>query len=498
MVAVRTAPGLVEGLIDLAHTLESLDLKVGSLVEPGAPYLRDHLTRTIRHYLIPRLENPDIPLCVVLAGPTGSGKSTLVNSLSAMDLSKAGPIRPTTTGPVVVSFPESGTGYHALGGVDCEVIEVESAVLKQVTLVDTPDIDSTALAHRSMAEALIDSADVVVLVTSAIRYADEVPWEVLNRATARGATVIHVLNRVTPESTGAYVDLKSRLRAADLGGDVYRIPEHHLSVGQQSVPSLSVRRLAARLRALAGDKEAHQRRAIDNALAAVSSGSVELADALERAREWLADREDELSSEFTDAVARVDLNGVAGTIGDLGVMPQAGRRRKRWLKRNGIDDADVKRRLAILGRRLAALVEDDLGSMTLRPGDLTVQVPGIGGPLRSESLRKGVEAVVKGWFDYVARMTDFADPTERSLATLMIAEDALTGRPRASITTAGNAADALVARARREIDRRLESLYEAAGRRTLAQLAPLIADPHQGKILRRRAERVERFRASDA
>ena len=43
-----------------------------------------------------------------------------------------------------------------------------------------------------MAETMIDNADIVVYVSSALRYADLVPWEVLRRAHSRGVPVIQV------------------------------------------------------------------------------------------------------------------------------------------------------------------------------------------------------------------------------------------------------------------------------------------------------------------
>ncbi|MDX1468177.1 MAG: GTPase [Acidimicrobiia bacterium] len=497
MVTVRTAPGLVEGLVDLADALESLDLEVVSGVEPGSSQLRDHLARTIRSFLLPRLENPDAPFCVVVAGPTGSGKSTLVNSLSGVEVSETGAIRPTTKDPVVLASPHSGEDYSLLAGVACQVIEDDSVELGQMTLVDTPDIDSTEVEHRESAECLIDSADVVILVTSAMRYADEVPWEILRRTWRRGTPVAHVLNRVTPEATGALVDLKARLRASGVGGEVFRVPEYHLVRGQQSLPPGSVRRLASWLEARAGDVST-RRRTLHAAMEATVAGSRDLAEMIDRVSAWVGDLEKELSDEFTDAVERLDLAGLGVTEG-IDAPPVRARRQRRWLRKNRLDEPATARRLGDVGRRLTAAIEDDLGSLTLRPGDLSVQVQDVGRPLRPEALRRGIEAAIKGWFDYVRRMTELQDTSYQGLGAVALVECALDGHATALARALfGDSVDTLVGRGRRELNKRLESLYEAAARRTISQIAHLAVDSESARSLRRAAERVSRLSQADA
>jgi hypothetical protein len=101
-----------------------------------------------------------------------------------------------------------------------------------MTFIDTPDIDSTAVHHRVVAEALVDVADVVVFVTSGIRYADGVPWEVLRRALSRGATVIPVLNRVGAGSVGLVTDYTHRLEDAGVPGSRCESPNTIWSRGR--------------------------------------------------------------------------------------------------------------------------------------------------------------------------------------------------------------------------------------------------------------------------
>ena len=268
MVAVRSSTGLVDDLDRLASALESLDLRTASIRGKNSDTIRDQLVRTVRSFVVPRLTDPAIPLCVVFAGPTGSGKSTLVNSISGYQVSETGPIRPTTTAPVVLASSENAERLGRISGVVCDVVEGAAPILDSVALIDTPDIDSTSTEHRAITETLIDNADVVVFVTSTLRYADLVPWQVLRRAVSRGAPVINVLNRYTSSSAGAYVDFRRLLAAEGLTTDIVRVPEHHLGSGAHSVPSLAVKELARRLVDVARDRNDYQQGVLDRVLAA--------------------------------------------------------------------------------------------------------------------------------------------------------------------------------------------------------------------------------------
>jgi GTPase SAR1 family protein len=211
---------------------------------------RDWIIRTIRDYLIPRLGDPAAPLIVVFAGPTGAGKSTLLNSVLGLERSETGPIRPTTKDPLVLSSEARADSYRSIGGVPCEVSTGRAPILDELILVDTPDIDSTSTEHRAMAETMIDNADIVVYVSSALRYSDQVPWEVLRRAHSRGAPVIHVMNRIKSSSRGALADYSLRLQGEGLGPEVVAVQEHHMPRGAQSIPSAAIQELRDRLAAL--------------------------------------------------------------------------------------------------------------------------------------------------------------------------------------------------------------------------------------------------------
>ncbi len=169
------------------------------------------LLEQLDDYVVPRAARLDAPVLAVVGGSTGAGKSTLVNSLVRAPVSRSGVLRPTTRGPVLVCHPaDSGWfgGTSLLSGLTRGnepgegVLQVVSApLLRQgVALLDAPDVDSVVAANRSLAHELLGAADLWLFVTTASRYADEVPWQALRGARDRGTVVAVVLDRVPPQA----------------------------------------------------------------------------------------------------------------------------------------------------------------------------------------------------------------------------------------------------------------------------------------------------------
>lgn len=145
-----------------------------------------------------RLAAPDHPLLVVVGGSTGVGKSTVVNSLVGRRASPAGVLRPTTRTPVLLHHPDDAAWFtdpQALVRSEVDVVS-DPAVPGGIALLDSPDVDSVEEHNRLLASALADLADLWLVVTSAARYADAVPWHLLRRTVRRHAATAVVLNRV--------------------------------------------------------------------------------------------------------------------------------------------------------------------------------------------------------------------------------------------------------------------------------------------------------------
>jgi hypothetical protein len=173
-------------------------------------------------YLIPRVSRMDAPVLAVVGGPTGAGKSTLVNSLIGAPISPSGVLRPTTRGPVLVCHPADAAWFgsrnllpdlpRASDPGDGVLQVVAAPRLSQgLALLDAPDIDSVVARNRELADELLAAADLWLFVTTAARYADAVPWSVLRAARDRGTAVAVVLDRVPPAVRGEVTDDLGRL-----------------------------------------------------------------------------------------------------------------------------------------------------------------------------------------------------------------------------------------------------------------------------------------------
>ena len=209
-----------------------LDVEAGET--PGTPYTVAHdgtatartllaaMARQLDDYILPRSASVDNPLTIVVGGSTGAGKSTLVNTLLGEQLTQSGAIRPTTRHPVLLhraedeaalsperflpTLPRTRTsgmnaGSQALPGLDPKIaralIPITTSALPQgIALIDAPDIDSVSEENRTLAKELLSAADLWLFVTTANRYADAVPWELLHEAAARSIAIAVVLNRV--------------------------------------------------------------------------------------------------------------------------------------------------------------------------------------------------------------------------------------------------------------------------------------------------------------
>jgi energy-coupling factor transporter ATP-binding protein EcfA2 len=167
------------------------------------------LRRHVAEYLLPRAHDLSAPLVVVLLGSTGSGKSSLFNALAGRQVSQSGVLRPTTRRPVVLVHPANAEvleqRYLLPGLLERGQLEVvkDTTARPGLLVVDAPDFDSVELENRALAVELLEAADLVVFVTTADRYADQVPWTVLARARQRGVPLLTLLNRLPPDDADA-------------------------------------------------------------------------------------------------------------------------------------------------------------------------------------------------------------------------------------------------------------------------------------------------------
>ena len=110
---------------------------------------------------------------VALVGATGSGKSSLFNALSGMEIADVGARRPLTSQPMACVWGDDGAGplLDWLGVPDGRRVTRESVLdadkeadLRGLVLLDLPDHDSTAVTHRLEVDRLVGLVDLLVWV----------------------------------------------------------------------------------------------------------------------------------------------------------------------------------------------------------------------------------------------------------------------------------------------------------------------------------------------
>ncbi|MCX4847959.1 ATP-binding protein [Streptomyces sp. NBC_00893] len=287
-------PQLIDALSALRDRVAAVRLPLPLPGAERARQTRSELLAQLDDYLLPRLRDPEAPLLAVIGGSTGAGKSTLVNSLVGRPVSEAGVLRPTTRTPVLVCHPDDhhwfagarvlprltrvwlppeesgepgrcddldGLGGYEEDGISLRV-ETSPGLPRGLALLDAPDIDSLVVRNRRLAAELICAADVWVMVTTASRYADAVPWHLLRTAKQYDASLVTVLDRV-PHQVIAEVSRQygALLTRAGLGEvPRFTIPELPESAGGGSglLPTTAVAPLRAWLSHRAQDPAARQ------------------------------------------------------------------------------------------------------------------------------------------------------------------------------------------------------------------------------------------------
>ena len=435
-----------------------LDVEAGET--PGTPYTVTHdgttehgtatartllaaMARQLDDYILPRSASVDNPLTIVVGGSTGAGKSTLVNTLLGEPLTQSGAIRPTTRHPVLLhraedeaalsperflpTLPRTRTsgmnaGSQALPGLDPKIaralIPITTSALPQgIALIDAPDIDSVSEENRTLAKELLSAADLWLFVTTANRYADAVPWELLHEAAARSIAIAVVLNRV-PEGDEEAIenDLRRMLDEAGIHAVlIHTVTEQPRDESGMLAP-VSLAPLTLWIRELGADAPARAAIARQTLAGAVETlaGNLQVL-AAEQARQQAAHQSLAAiaAEEYEDALATID-----GALSDGSLL--RGEVLSRW--HDFVGTGDFFRSLdSTIGR-----LRDRVGS-ALRGQPAAAQKV-------EDALESGIHAVV---LDAAARASENtrtrwrASRAGRSLLARLDAPQAVAGAPQA-------------------------------------------------------------------
>ena len=435
-----------------------LDVEAGET--PGTPYTVTHdgtaehgtatartllaaMARQLDDYILPRSASVDNPLTIVVGGSTGAGKSTLVNTLLGEPLTQSGAIRPTTRHPVLLhraedeaalsperflpTLPRTRTsgmnaGLQALPGLDPKIaralIPITTSALPQgIALIDAPDIDSVSEENRTLAKELLSAADLWLFVTTANRYADAVPWELLHEAAARSIAIAVVLNRV-PEGDEEAIenDLRRMLDEAGIHAVlIHTVTEQPRDENGMLAP-VSLAPLTLWIRELGADAPARAAIARQTLAGAVETlaGNLQVL-AAEQARQQAAHQSlaSIVAEEYEDALTTID-----GALSDGSLL--RGEVLSRW--HDFVGTGDFFRSLdSTIGR-----LRDRIGS-ALRGQPAAAQKV-------EDALESGIHAVV---LDAAARASENtrtrwrASRAGRSLLARLDAPQAVAGAPQA-------------------------------------------------------------------
>jgi GTP-binding protein EngB required for normal cell division len=144
---------------------------------------------------------------VALAGATGSGKSSLFNRLTDLDLAGVGVRRPTTSWALACAWGPDGASEllewmgipprHQVSRMSMLDPSAEDERLDGLILLDLPDHDSTEVEHHIEMDRLVRYADALVWVLDPQKYADAAIHDRYLRplASYRDVTVV-VLNQI--------------------------------------------------------------------------------------------------------------------------------------------------------------------------------------------------------------------------------------------------------------------------------------------------------------
>lgn len=361
---------LLTALGDLRQVIAACSFSLSAEEAEARRSERDHLRREIEG-LIARIRSLGSPLLVVVGGVTGSGKSTMVNTLVGRAVSRTGVIRPTTSNPVLIVHPVDAhwfsddrvlsdfvrvelEGRRSHVETDEEVARLQlirdEDIPLGLALVDAPDIDSLSARNRFIADALLDAADVWLWCTSAAKYADEESMRYLARAAARRVSMAVALTRVDPEHVDELAeDFREKLvERASLEPELFTVETAR--VIDERLPRPAIGSIERWLRELSGPlvRRSRRRQTIEGALDIMGADVAGLIGWVERENETvkvlngvitrtIAQSRHDFSNALDDGRALRDevllrWNRFAGGSGMLALVERAGERATAWAR----------------------------------------------------------------------------------------------------------------------------------------------------------------------
>ena len=322
---------MITALVRLREALQAANLPLDLPGVEERRKERHEMVDQIEDYVLPRLIQIDAPLLTVVGGSTGAGKSTLVNSLVGQRVTEPGVLRPTTRSPVLVHNPADADWFDkdrilpdlarttgATGDPGALQLVPSDAVPSGLAILDAPDIDSVEERNRTLAAQLLAAADLWLFVTSAARYADQVPWDFLKAAAERSTAVAIVLDRTAPEAVGEVsAHLARMLTTRGLKDSPLFAVEEGRVDEDGLLPPEAVAEIRGWLHSLAEDSNARAavvRQTLEGAIRTLARHSYEVADAASEQTTMVARLREDAVRAYADALSRIDEASADGTL----------------------------------------------------------------------------------------------------------------------------------------------------------------------------------------
>lgn len=326
-----TPTDMITALVRLREALQAAHLPLDLPdVEKRRKEQREMIDQ-IEDYVLPRLIQIDAPLLTVVGGSTGAGKSTLVNSLVGTRVTEPGVLRPTTRSPVLVHNPADADWFdkdrilpdlartsRATGDPGALQLVPSDAVPPGLAVLDAPDIDSVEEHNRTLAAQLLAAADLWLFVTSAARYADQVPWDYLKAAAERSTAVAIVLDRTPAEAIGEVSGHLARMLTTRGLKDspLFTIAEGRVD-SDGLLPPEAVEDIRGWLHSLAADAGARAavvKQTLEGAIRTLSHHAHDVADAAAAQATMVTRLREDVDRAYDDAVKQVDEASADGTL----------------------------------------------------------------------------------------------------------------------------------------------------------------------------------------
>jgi energy-coupling factor transporter ATP-binding protein EcfA2 len=329
--ASSSTTDMLTALVRLREALQTSDLPLQLPGVDAQRAARDEMVDQLEDYVLPRLIAIDAPLLTVVGGSTGAGKSTLVNSLVGASVTETGVLRPTTRSPVLVHNPEEADAFDkdrilpdlarstgAAAGPGALQLVGSEEVPAGLAILDAPDIDSVEEHNRTLAAQLLAAADLWLFVTSAARYADQVPWEFLKAAADRSTAVAVVLDRTTADAADEVSGHLARMLSAR---GLRESPLFIVAEGPVSddglLPAESVVEVRTWLHTLAADANARSaivKQTLDGAVRSLARRTHLVADAAGEQTKMAARLRSDVDKAYDEAIRRIDEASADGTL----------------------------------------------------------------------------------------------------------------------------------------------------------------------------------------